>query len=380
MNINYVEDLSRGFVTLNNAWVERWVATLSGYAVSLYIVLKKTAGQKHRCFYGLKSLEKMTGQSRERLLKSIAELEAHGLLIVQRGTTEAGDSATNTYYITKTSADTGEVVRDADHPLNNVRNDEENSLDEMELTISAVDGGVVRRTDHVVRDTDKGSTRGEPGLSATRTGVVRQTDSKQIQQNSSIQTDTLKTTTPTAPSPESVASKEDSVVVFDSKKSNPNPIIEEMVAVSVTKKDATQLLTEFGEAACRHQLDCLQYRDARNKGVMLVRSIREDWSDPDGYTEAKQAEARRQKRLREAVEAQKQQAAAKAAQNALEQAWEALSSLERTRYEELVRQHYASLPMGVDMLARKDFGDNLLHKKALEIFAAVRAANLARAT
>lgn len=156
--LSYVEDLDGGYVTLTNIWVQHWIPILSGYAVSAYIVLKKTGGQKHRSFYGLKSLEQITGQSRERLIKSIRELEKHGLLTVERRKTQAGDDATNIYYITQTSALSGEVVRPTDHPSDGRL--QYRSTDDVAIT---GDEGVVRDADHVVGDANSGSTPHEEG-------------------------------------------------------------------------------------------------------------------------------------------------------------------------------------------------------------------------
>lgn len=382
-HLSYVEDLDGGYVTLTNAWVQRWLPDLSGYAVSVYIVLKKTGGQKHCSFYGLKALEQMTGQSRERLLKSIAELEKHGLLIVERGTTQAGDAATNIYYIAQTSADTGEVVRYTDHP----------SIDHSisghtEKPTGSTSGGVVRHADHVVGGAHHGGTPRQRGSSTAQTTVVRRTDTKHIKQTTASQAPTSKTTT----SPSSDMPSPGSDVVVDSEKSAPggtamtspadampkNAAMTALVETGVRPDRARQIVAARGE---RLVLDWLavvagKYVNTTKNGpaAFLVAALGGEaaYNLPKRYLDAKESARKRAAQQEEdtwraelRTQAERQ---ARREQERRETRWEALAAQQRAKIEDQVRQEIEDRPMGKRLLAGP-IGKETLRKRCLEVVA-----------
>lgn len=71
-----------------------------------------------------------------------------------------------------------------------------------------------------------------------------------------------------------------------------NTLLAELIAAKVSPSVAADLVRECKPAIIRQQLDCLPYRDAKNPGAMLAKSIREGWGAPPKYLQAQQAQER----------------------------------------------------------------------------------------
>ncbi len=100
----------------------------------------------------------------------------------------------------------------------------------------------------------------------------------------------------------------------------------------VSRKDALDLARSVPEE-CDRQLDYLPYRDAKNPGGVLVKSIREGWSAPPGWMQAQEAQARTERvRAREAEQATREEQQARA-EAEFDQFWAGVDEAERTRLQ-----------------------------------------------
>ncbi|HTE16855.1 MAG TPA: replication initiator protein A, partial [Armatimonadota bacterium] len=75
-----------------------------------------------------------------------------------------------------------------------------------------------------------------------------------------------------------------------------SPLADRMVQAGVSRATAVEMAAAMAEE-CERQLDYLPYREARDPGAVLVKSVREGWSVPAAWTQAqegKKAAARAQ--------------------------------------------------------------------------------------
>ncbi|MFN3651799.1 MAG: replication initiator protein A [Armatimonadota bacterium] len=122
-----------------------------------------------------------------------------------------------------------------------------------------------------------------------------------------------------------------------------DPLLARLQEAGVSRVTAASLLGTSAEE-CARQLDFLPYRDARDPGAVLVKSIREAWAAPPGWLQAQErrrAEEEERRRRTEAVERQVKQSAAEAEFEAF---WAALpverrEELEAAAMRELRREN-----------------------------------------
>jgi hypothetical protein len=107
-----------------------------------------------------------------------------------------------------------------------------------------------------------------------------------------------------------------------------SPLAQRLMEAGVSRQ-AAQELAGTGPEECLRQLDYLPFREARDPGAVLAKSIREGWSAPPGWTQAQQerkaVEQTRRKRAEGAAQAE-QRASAEAE---FERWWEALPEARR---------------------------------------------------
>lgn len=105
-----------------------------------------------------------------------------------------------------------------------------------------------------------------------------------------------------------------------------------MIQHGVSRKDAAEFATGAPEEA-RRQLDYLPYREARDPGAVLVKSIREGWSAPPAYleaqTKARRAEAAQKKRTETRHQTRQVEAEQSSVEAAFDAWWEAQPETER---------------------------------------------------
>jgi hypothetical protein len=156
----------------------------------------------------------------------------------------------------------------------------------------------------------------------------------------------------------------------------PAVVVAELIQHGLDEAASRRLVRQYGSDRCRRQMRLLRYRPQPPAGTrtgQLLRSIEQDWGEPEGYREALQREQRRagQAARAEAERAAQNQRAARS--TALRDAWERLDAAHRARLEAEAerrlaqefpdRQLWSHLPRAAQEALRQEKREELLDEQ-----------------
>jgi uncharacterized phage protein (TIGR02220 family) len=101
------------YIDCNHIWE---IEELSFYAKGTYCLLAKFVDKEGKCWPSLRRLEKLSNASRPTIIKAISDLNAQGLVEIEKKRTASGDWDQNKYYLPHLK----KVVNDIDHVVKEV--------------------------------------------------------------------------------------------------------------------------------------------------------------------------------------------------------------------------------------------------------------------
>ena len=111
-----------------------------------------------------------------------------------------------------------------------------------------------------------------------------------------------------------------------------SPSAQQLVDAGVSRKTALELLEAY-PAECEQQLEYLPYRDARDPGAVLVKSIREGWSAPPAWTQAQEEKKKAARAQQRRVQTEEKAQTNAALESEFDAFWASLTAQQRAEIE-----------------------------------------------